>query len=33
MEIVELNLGFPMVQCLERNIDVRKNYGRNATDQ
>ena len=33
IEIVALNLGFPMVQFLARNIDVSKSYGQNATDQ
>jgi hypothetical protein len=33
MEIVELYLGFPMVQFLPRNIDLSKSYGRNGTDQ
>jgi hypothetical protein len=33
MEIVALDLGFPMVQFSARNIDVSKSYGRNATDQ
>jgi hypothetical protein len=33
MEIVELDLGFPMVQFSPRNIDVSKSYGQNATDQ
>ena len=33
MEIVALDLGFPMVQFSSRNIDVSKSYGWNATDQ
>jgi hypothetical protein len=33
IEIVALDLGFPMVQFSARNIDVSKSYGRNATDQ
>ena len=32
IEIVELNLGFPIVQFLSKNIDVSKSYGRNATE-
>jgi hypothetical protein len=33
IQIVDLELGFPMVQFLSKNIDVSKSYGRNGTDQ
>jgi hypothetical protein len=33
IQMVELELGFLMVQFSSKNIDVSKSYGRNATDQ
>jgi hypothetical protein len=33
IQIVELKLGFPIVQFSSNNIEVSKSYSQNATDQ